>query len=371
MSLRISVVIPTYQRPKLLERCLTALIAQELEPADYEIIVVDDGPASGVTRKTVEKFQTCLYTGLTTVPASSAIPKNGHNHHNQASASLTSLMLETNVSLQVKEKAVEVPAIRYLPASQTTGPAAARNLGWRSAQAEIIAFTDDDTIPDPNWLSNGLKIFNNPEVAGASGRIIVPLPPHPTDHERNTTGLERSLFVTANCFYRKSALEAVGGFDERFKEAWREDSDLFFSLLESGFLLQKAPEAVVYHPVRRESWGISVREQHKSLYNALLYKKHLDLYRQHIQSAPPWMYYGMVFSLLIAVVGAVLHHPGLLWLGLGAWLGLLVVFSVQRLQDTSHSFNHILEMVITSILIPPLSIYWRIRGAVKYRVIFF
>ncbi len=371
MNLRISVVIPTYQRPELLERCLNALVAQELDPADYEIIVVDDGPASGVTRKTVEKFQTRLYNGLKTVPTGGVLPKNGNNHHSQASASLTSYMVNTNVSLEVKEKAVEVPAIRYLPASQTTGPAAARNLGWQAAQAEIIAFTDDDTIPDPDWLSNGLKIFSNPEVAGASGRIIVPLPPHPTDHERNTTGLERSLFVTANCFYRKNALEAVGGFDERFKEAWREDSDLFFSLIERGFLWQKAPEAVVYHPVRPESWGISVREQHKSLYNALLYKKHPDLYRQYIQSAPPWMYYAMVFSLLLSLVGAAVHHPGLLGLGLGAWLGLLVVFSVQRLQDTSHNFNHILEMVVTSILIPPLSIFWRIRGAVKYRVIFF
>ncbi len=89
---------------------------------------------------------------------------------------------------------------------------------------------------------------------------------HLTDYELNARNLVRSEFVTANCFYRKQALEAVGGFDERFRMAWREDSDLFFSLLErsngsgpSAFV--QAPDAVVVHPVRPAGWGVSISQQ--------------------------------------------------------------------------------------------------------------
>jgi cellulose synthase/poly-beta-1,6-N-acetylglucosamine synthase-like glycosyltransferase len=90
---------------------------------------------------------------------------------------------------------------------------------------EIVAFTDDDTVPARDWLCSGLQAFAD-NVDGVAGRIIVPLPEAPTDFERNMAGLERAEFATANCFYRRSALAAVGGFDERFTAPWREDADL-------------------------------------------------------------------------------------------------------------------------------------------------
>lgn len=68
--------------------------------------------------------------------------------------------------------------------------------------------------------------------------------------------------------------EKVEGFDERFKAAWREDSDLHFKFLEHNIPINKSEKAVVCHPERKASWGVSVSEQKKSLYNALLYKKH-------------------------------------------------------------------------------------------------
>ena len=139
---------------------------------------------------------------------------------------------------------------------------------------------------------------------GVCGRIIVPLPPAPTDYERDAAGLETAEFATANCFYRREALEAVGGFDERFTAAWREDTDLFFALLERGDRA-RAPEAVVIHPVRPARWGISIRQQRKSMFNALLFKKHPALYRERIQASPPLHYYGIVGALLVALVGMV------------------------------------------------------------------
>ena len=127
------------------------------------------------------------------------------------------------------------------------GPAAARNLGWRMADGEIIAFTDDDCIPEPDWLANGVSAFVE-GVAGVSGRTVVPMPANPTDNELNTTHLQRSDFITANCFYRREVLEEVGGFDERFTTAWREDSDLYFSVRERNYSLAWARGATPSPP---------------------------------------------------------------------------------------------------------------------------
>ena len=99
----------------------------------------------------------------------------------------------------------------------------------------------------------------------AVGRIVVPVPHRPTDYERDAARLAAAEFVTANCFYRRDALAAAGGFDERFTAAWREDSDLFFTLLECGARLTHAPDAVVVHPIRPARWGVSLAQQRKSM----------------------------------------------------------------------------------------------------------
>jgi GT2 family glycosyltransferase len=114
-----------------------------------------------------------------------------------------------------------------------------RRAQHRLARGAIIAFTDDDCIPDPGWLSAGASAFA-PGVAGVDGTIVVPLPDRPTDYERDAAGLTGAEFATANCFYRREVLAAVGGFDERFTAAWREDSDLFFTLRERGYQLERA-----------------------------------------------------------------------------------------------------------------------------------
>src|SRR5690606_28767157 len=136
----------------------------------------------------------------------------------------------------------------------TQGPAGARNVGWRTAAAPIIAFTDDDTVPEPGWLQGGLEAMASGADA-ATGRVIMPLPERPSDYERDAARLEGAEFVTANCFVRKAALEAIGGFDERFTSAWREDSDLHFSLLEQGRSIVPAPAAVIVHPLRPARFG--------------------------------------------------------------------------------------------------------------------
>lgn len=318
---RVSVVIPTFRRPDLLERCLRALIDQDMALTDVEIIVADDG-IQEATRTLVGQW--------------------------------------------MAHAAERGPRIHYIPVTGNHGPAAARNAGWRAAMGEIIAFTDDDCIPDPGWLRAGLAAMP-PSVDAVWGRIVVPLPTTPTDYERDAAGLQRAEFATANCFCQRRELARHGGLDENFTLAWREDSDLFFSLLESDAVVRHAPEAVVVHPVRRAAWGVSVRQQRKIMFDALLYKKHPRLYRQKIRPHPRWDYYGICGSLLIAFLAPLEGHMALGVAAAGAWGLMTGRLCLLRLKTNSRSLSHILEMIVTSVLIPPLATYWRLRGAIRFR----
>jgi GT2 family glycosyltransferase len=240
------------------------------------------------------------------------------------------------------------------------GPAAARNTGWRRAASDLIAFTDDDTVPDERWLERGVAAFGV-GVDAVCGRIVMPIPATPTDYERNENGLERAEFVTANCFVRRAALEKIGGFDENFRMPWREDSDLQFRLLQASCTIARADDAVVVHPVRPAPWGVSLRQQKKVMFDALLFRKHPELYRSRIRRAPRWDYYLAVASLLLGTMWPV-------WLAL--WALLTARFCLHRLRGTSKSPSHITEMVVTSMLIPPVSVFWRLVGALKFRTAF-
>lgn len=320
----VSVVVPTYRRPELLRQCLGALSYQTLDPADYEVIVVDDAPDEE-TRRLVEEWSR----------------RRG------------------------------APALRYETSGERHGPAAARNVGWRLARGPIVAFTDDDCLPAQGWLEAGLAAFEPPAVAAVCGRILVPLAPEPTDYEANTAGLERAPFATANCFYRLDALRMVGGFDERYPTAWREDSDLHFAVLDRGGECRSCDEAVVVHPVRPAAcWGVSLRQQRNNLSEALLFKKYPALYRRLIRPRPAWRYYASVAALAAAPAAAAAG----LWRAAGAaalaWLGLTLHLAWQRLRRTSRRPAHVAEMLATSALIPPLALFWHWRGAIRHRVFF-
>jgi len=322
---RVSVVVPTYRRPALLAQCLAALCAQDLAADDYEIVVCDDGPDDD-TRATVERV--------------------------------------------AAEQAPRGLAVLYVPVTATQGPAAARNAGWRAAHAPLIAFTDDDTQPDPGWLRAGLAALASTGAQAAGGRIVVPLGAAPTDYELDASGLERAEFATANVFVQRSALIEVGGFDERFTSAWREDSDLHFALLRAGLRVARADDAIVVHPVRPAHWGVSLAQQRKSRFEALLYRKHGELYRERIGARPPLLYYGVLASVVVLVLALATGHGALAVLALAAWLACTAVFCARRLRNTRHDARHVLEMLWTSLWIPFLSIYWRLYGAVSYRVWF-
>lgn len=322
-NIKISVIIPTYNRPVLLQKCLHALADQRLNKDQYEIIVVSDGPDIETER-------------------------------------LVNTWIKKRRSLN----------IRFYSLIKKKGPAAARNYGWLSARGELIAFTDDDCVPDKNWLAAYLKSYTTGYKVAFTGKTTVPVPSRPTDHELNTSGLQFADFITANCCCPKNVLEMVGGFDERFTMAWREDSDLEFKLINEGIEIIKVETAQVVHPVRKAHWGVSIKEQKKTMFNALLYKKYPWLYRKKIQPRPAFEYYFMITGAVLTVVGFTGNLVSLAALGGLVWVGFTGSFIKKRLSSTAKTTKHVLEMVVTSVAIPFLSIFWQLYGAIKYRVLF-
>ena len=318
----VSVVIPTYQRATLLTRCLDALVRQKFDKDQYEIIVVSDGP-DAQTEKIVDSLAK-----------------------------------------------YQEPKLRYIPLPQKKGPAAARNYGWLNAKGRIIAFTDDDCVPDANWLNQIVQHCNIEDSVALTGRVIVPVSKRPTDYELNTAHLQTADFITANCACTKNALVKAGGFDEQFSMAWREDSDLEFKLIDQQIPIIRIDSAIVIHPVRRSAWGISIKEQKKTMYDALLYKKHPKLYREKIKSKSPVLYYLIIAAFVVMLIGLLTRQNMLTIAGLATWIGFTAFFAIKRLYITKLSLNHIAEMVITSLVIPFISVFWQWYGALKYRVLF-
>jgi glycosyltransferase involved in cell wall biosynthesis len=319
-----SVVIATYRRPEALGHCLQALFNQSFSMERFEVIVVDDA----------------------------------HSDDTQA-----------QVQAVARARGGR-PRLRYLrPPPGARGPAAARNAGWRAAVAPVIAFTDDDALPSPHWLAEGLRALV-PQADAAAGRVVVPLPERPTDGERNVAALDGAEFVTANCFVRRAALREIGGFDERFTRPWREDSDLYFTLLERHARVVRAPAALVLHPPRRVDAGANLRAHRNLLFEALLYKKHPRLYREKIAWVPPLSYYATVAAAAFAVG----------WLLAGdfesarnagaAWFGLTATLAVRRQRGCSRTWTHLRDMALTSAAIPFLAVFWRLYGALRFRVPF-
>ncbi len=315
----VSVVIPTWNRPDLLERCLHALRRQTLGRDDYEIIVCDDGPSAS-SRALVDSM---------------AVLMGGRPH------------------------------LRYVAVHDTQGPAGARNTGWRLARAPVIAFTDDDTLPEPGWLEGGLAAMASGADA-AVGRIVMPLPSRPTDLQLDAARLSQVEFATANCFVRRQALMDTGGFDERYTAAWREDSDLHFNLLERGMSITVASEAVVVHPLRKLPFAAGLAMQKKVMYDVLLYRKFPELYRERIRSRRPWFYMAVSVALLSGVGAWLAGKSGLADAALGLWAALTLYFLGRRLRNSAFSVRNTVELFVTSMAIPPLSMFWRLVGVTRF-----
>jgi glycosyltransferase involved in cell wall biosynthesis len=200
----VGVVVSTRDREQRLAALLGALRAQTLDPSRFEVIVVDNGSNDG-----------------------------------------TANMLRGEVARSPF-------ALHVIQRVRGDGPAPARNDGWRATTAPLVAFTDDDCEPAPDWLERGLQTAERSPGAVIQGRT------EPRPSESAAAGpFSRTMritelgphFQTCNIFYPRVVLEELGGFDERFRQPAGEDTDLAWRAIESGTPVEFEPEALVHHAV--------------------------------------------------------------------------------------------------------------------------
>jgi glycosyltransferase involved in cell wall biosynthesis len=230
-----SVIIPSYDRHQHLPAVLNTLRAQTFR--DFEVIVVDQ----------------------------SATPWNGAESY----ADLDFLYVHTEVRGAVK----------------------ARNTAAFFARGQVLAFTDDDCQPSPDWLLRADELLTSqPSLAGVEGLVTSAGIDDPAYRSVTNEGFVGIGFMTANLFLRRDIFHAIDGFDERFDNPhFREDTDLGWRALAYGDILF-CREAVVFHPphprsLARESTAERARFFEK---DALLLQKHPERYRELFLAEGHW-----------------------------------------------------------------------------------
>ncbi|MDT0317403.1 glycosyltransferase family 2 protein [Streptomyces millisiae] len=252
------------------------------------------------------------------------------------------------------------------------GPAAARNAGWRRVPEPWVAFLDDDVVPARGWrraLAADLAAAD-PGTGGIQARIEVPAPSHrrPTDWERGTMGLASASWITADMVYRRAALRDVGGFDERFRRAFREDADLALRVLAAGWLLTVG-ERVTTHPVRPAGPWASVRAQAGNADDVLMGRLHGPGWRRRAR-APRGRFPGHV-AVTLAGLGALAAlaagRPRVAAAGAGLWLAGTAEFAAARIRPGPRTAAELRLMAVTSVAIPPVAVAHWVTGLVRHR----
>ncbi len=207
--MRFSIVIPTHNRVETLRQTLRAATTQTYD--DYEVLVVDDGSSDGTADIVAREF----------------------------------------------------PTVRLIR-QPNRGPAAARNQGIQESTGEIIAFTDDDCVPPPDWLTRLADGYaRHPEVAGVGGSLKAPeailaknIIAQYEQHVARVVyragdvesigGFACPAGGTNNMSYHRNVLLQVGGFDVTFPYAAGEDADLKWRICQTGAPLLYVPIKVVH-----------------------------------------------------------------------------------------------------------------------------
>ncbi len=174
------------------------------------------------------------------------------------------------------------------------GLSAARNTGWREAAGEIVAYIDADAHPDPDWLTYLALDFAATAHAGVGGPNVPPRDARlVADCVANAPGgpvhvllsdREAEHIPGCNMAFRRSALEALGGFDPQFRTAG-DDVDLCWRLQDQGWTLGFAPAAMVWHHRRATVRGYWRQQVGYGRAEAMLERKWPDRYNGsgHVQ----------------------------------------------------------------------------------------
>lgn len=220
--------------------------------------------------------------------------------------------------------------IRYDRMREDHGPAPARNQGVSLATAPIIAFTDSDCRPDPDWLARGLAAFDTPMVAFCTGPVL----PKPEGKVRVTSKLsfvtrdEHPTFPTANAFYRRDLFTRFGGFDislsyrdplDRATEC--ADTDLAWRLIEAGFDRRFVPAAIMYHELENQGVLLWILEPTRLFVLPALVRRH-PILRKKLLTA---RYFFYPASWLLYVAAVIVGAAVMTWTWLLALLPVLLL----------------------------------------------
>lgn len=225
----ISVIIPTHNRPSRLRDCLDCLAAQRLDEA-FETIVVDDA--------------------------------------SDHPAAVKNTVVDS-----------ELEDVTLLRCNESQGPAAARNKGASWAAGDLLVFTDDDTLPDEDWLTQIKDAATEYDLI--EGRVA-PAKRATSPYKRIVASENGGEFLTANLAVTRDLFDEVGGFETAYQDAFREDTDFGFAARDAGASATFADDAVVYHPVYDRSWRDIVVDTWKFRYDPLLYSRFPNQYRESI-----------------------------------------------------------------------------------------
>lgn len=251
MTPAFSIIVPTFNRPDLLEQCLAGLAALDYPRSRYEVIVVNDGGDE---------------------PPAGMVADFGRR-----------------IALRVLRQ-------------PNKGPAAARNLGAASAGGEWIALIDDDCVPERDWLGVlETRLVSDPGCV-AGGNVLNGLPRdlyaeasqqlfaflYDYYHVSHARKSQRPFMTTNNLALARSLFDRVGGLDERMR--FGEDRDLCVRLAAAGASLVFVPEARVRHFRALTAGGFW--RQHVG-YGMGAYAYHLRLRERGQDSLrpEPWRFY--------------------------------------------------------------------------------
>lgn len=216
MSPGLSVIVPHFHDLASLDRCLECLSHQTYSTNQFEIIVADNNSPEGfdeVARVVAGRARLTLVT--------------------------------------------------------EPGAGPARNGAVALARGEVLAFTDCDCLPEPDWLVAGIRALRSCDIVGGAMAVLVSDPAHMTAEEafervfafdNRSYVMRKGFTVTANLFCPRAIFDRVGGF---LSTRVSEDVEWCHRARQAGFSLGYAPEAVVGHPARR-SWPDLVKKTRRT-----------------------------------------------------------------------------------------------------------
>jgi glycosyltransferase involved in cell wall biosynthesis len=293
--MRVSVIIPTKNGARRLPELFAALAAQTVGRDAFEVLVVDDGSTD-----------------------------------------------DTAAVVEASDIA------RVVSAGRSLGQGGATNLGIAGARADVIAFTDDDTVPAPDWIERGLAAVEASPSGLVAGHVELLLSEHPTTPAMMDFGrgyLDQQTYVqdgfgaTANLWARRSVLERLGGFNA--DAAWQtHDRDFGERARLANVELVYAGDVIVGHPTRDRARDLARVAYRLGLGAAWLHRNGQGAVRE--------------------------RRPE--WTSLRHWLPWRSIWGLERLQERGHATTRVEQFKLWTVQLCclQLPLLWgSVRGSLR------